>query len=120
RLGLRRHHESKARGKARDPQYPQRILGKRRADVAQDAGAQILFSAERIDQTAVFGASHGVDGEVPARKILLQRDTRRGVEAESLVSAPGLALGARQRVFLVRFRMQEHRKIAADRSEAAA
>ena len=60
----------------------------------------------------------GVDGQVAARQILFQRDFRRGLEAEALVAASGLALGARQRVLLVGVRMQEHREVRADRPEA--
>src|SRR5690606_14910199 len=38
---------------------------------------------------------------------------------EAAMAASGLALGARQRVLLLRLRMQEHGEIAADRAEAA-
>ena len=35
RLGFRRDREAESGGEARDPQHAERILGKRRADVAQ-------------------------------------------------------------------------------------
>ena len=37
-----------------------------------------------------------------------------GVEGEAAIARAGLALGARERVLLVRVRMQEHREVAAD------
>ena len=40
------------------------------------------------------------------------------MHGEALVAAAALALGARERVFLVRLRMQEHREILADGLEA--
>ena len=56
-----------------------------------------------------------VDREVAAREVLLQRHVGRGVELEAVIAARGLALGARERVLLLRFRVQEHREILADR-----
>src|SRR6185312_3952057 len=56
-----------------------------------------------------------VDGEVATREVVLQRHVGRGVEAETVVARPRLALGARQRVFLAGVGMQEHREILADR-----
>ena len=38
-----------------------------------------------------------------------------GVEGEAFVAGRGLALGARQRIFLVRLRVQENREVLADR-----
>ncbi len=38
-----------------------------------------------------------------------------GLEHEAVIAAPALALGARQRVFLARVGMQEHRKVLAHR-----
>ena len=66
---------------------------------------EVALAAERVDQRAVFAsARHGVDGEVAPRQVLLERDVGRGVEREAVVAGRGLALGARQRVFLVRLR----------------
>src|SRR5690606_7025820 len=42
-----------------------------------------------------------------------------GVHHEAAVAASRLAFGARERVLLLRLRMQEHGEIAADRAEAA-
>jgi hypothetical protein len=41
------------------------------------------------------------------------------VNAEAVITGRGLALGAGQRILLVGIRVQEHRKILADRPEAA-
>ncbi len=83
--------------------------------MAQDAGVEIALALIWIDQCAVIVERHRVDRQVAARQVLLERDVRRGVRDESLVTGRRFALGARQRVLLVRFRMQEHRKILADR-----
>src|SRR5439155_21528678 len=53
------------------------------------------------------------------RELFLASTARRGVEPEALMPASGLALGARQRVFLVRLGVQEHGKIAADWTKPA-
>ena len=55
-------------------------------------------------------ARHRVDREVAAREVLLERHVGRDEELEAAVAAAVLALGARQRVFLARLRMQEHRE----------
>ena len=57
-------------------------------------------------------------GEVAARQVLFQRHVGRGVEDEAAVTRRGLALGARQRVFFLGFRVQEHRKVLAHRPVA--
>ena len=57
---------------------------------------------------------HRVDGQVAAREVLLERDAAVGVELEAVVAGAGLALGARERVLLVRLGMEEHREVAAD------
>ena len=100
-----------------------RVFAERRADMAQYAGAQIGDAVMRVDQFApallvINFLGDGVDGEIAAQQILLQRDIRRGVDGETLVAARGLALGARQRVFLMGLRMQEHREILAHRLKA--
>jgi hypothetical protein len=53
---------------------------------------------------AVLGARHRVDGQVAPDQVVFQRDVGRGVEHEAVVAGRGLALGARQRVFLLRLR----------------
>ena len=102
----------KARGKARQPQDSHRVLGKGGAHVAQHARGQILPSAVRIDQRAVGSLRDGVDGQVAPREVVLQRHLGRGVEGKAVVAGRGLALGACQRVFLVRLRVQEDGKVA--------
>ena len=117
--GFRRHLEiRKARGEARDAQDAHRVLDKRRTDVAQNAGVKIALALIRIDQRAVLVERHRVDRQIAPRQILLERHVGRGVRHESFVAGRRLALGARERVFLVCFGMQKHRKILADRPVA--
>ena len=56
-----------------------------------------------------------VDGEVAPREVLLRASRRARRGTRSRVAARGLALGARERVLLVGLRVQEHRKVPADR-----
>ncbi len=113
-----------ARGEARDAQDAHRILDERVADVPEQLRAQIRLPAERIDdrpdERAVRAhfARHRVDRQVAPHEILLERDVGRVIELEAVIAGRRLAFGARERVFLVRIRMQEHRKILADRPEA--
>ena len=67
---------------------------------------------------AVGVARHRVDGQIAAPQVFVERDVRRVAHFEAAVAGTGLALGARERVFLVGFRVQEHREIAADLAEA--
>jgi hypothetical protein len=60
----------------------------------------------------------GVDRQVAPRKILFERDIGRRMDGEAAVAGRALAFGARQRVFLARLGMQEHREVAAHRQEA--
>ena len=107
-----------ARGKARRAQQAHRVLGVGLADVTQHAVAQVTRAAMGVDEGAVGRARHGVDGEVAPRQVLLERDVGRGVDGEAVVAGAGLALGARERVFLVRVRVQEDGKVAPDGLEA--
>ncbi len=118
RLGFRRHGESQACSEACDAQHAQRVLDERGRHMAQHAGAQVGLAAVRVDEGAVLATRHRIDREIAPRQVLLQRDIGRREELESPIAAAVLALGARERVFLVRFRMQEHWKVAADRAEA--
>ena len=118
RLGFRRDGKAEPRRESRDAQHPQRILGERRAHMTQHARAQVGFASVRVDQSAVGIARHRIDGQVPTRQVGLQRHVRRGMEGEPVVARTALAFGARERVFLVGGRMQEHRKVAADRAKA--
>ena len=70
-----------------------------------------------INQRAVGLTGDGVDGEIPPRQILFQCDVRIGMEDEAFVAGRGFAFGPRQGIFFTAARMQEHRKIGADRTE---
>ena len=118
RFGFGRDVEAEARGEARDAQDAHRVLGEGRAHVAQDAGAQVLGAVERIDEVAVLVARDRVDREIAAREVLLERHVGRRMELEAVIAARGLALGARERVLLVRFGMKKNREILADRTVA--
>src|SRR5690349_14813558 len=84
----------------RAAQRAQRILRERLGDVTQDARAQVLLPAIRIDQRAVRRARHRVDREVAPAQVVLERDFGRREELEPAIAAAVLALGARERVFL--------------------
>src|SRR5712691_1965619 len=83
--------------------------------MAQHAFPQVALPAERVDQRAVLAPCHGVDRQVTTTEIFLERYIRCGVKAETSMAAPTLALGSRQRVFLVGIRVEEHGEIAPDR-----
>jgi hypothetical protein len=114
---LRRDFEGEAGGEPRHPQDAHRVLDESLADMAQHAALEVLRAPERVDQVALLVACDRVDGEVAPRQVLLQRHVRRGEHCEALVAAPGLALGAGERVFLVGLWMQEDREVLADRAE---
>jgi hypothetical protein len=87
--------------------------------VPQDARTQVALAAVRIDEHAIFATRHRVDREVAAQEILLERHVGRGVEGEALVARRGLALGAGERVLLVRLGVQEDGKVRSDGTKAA-
>ena len=92
--GLRRDPKTerrKARGEARHPQHAHRIL---------DEGVGHML-CDRIY------------GEVAAREVLLQRHLGTELDREAAVAGRHLALEPGERVFLVSFGMQKHRKVAA-------
>jgi hypothetical protein len=82
--------------------------------MSQQALFQISHPTVRIYQIAVFVFGDCVDGEVASCQILFQRHARIGVKGKAVIAAPGFALGARQRIFLVGARVQEDREILAD------
>ena len=117
-LRFRRDREiGKARGKAGDAQDAHRVFDKGRTDVAQYLGRNIGDAVEGIGQRAIVGARDGVDRQVTPREIIGKADVRSSVEGKALVAVPGLALGAGERVFLVRLWVQENREVLADRLE---
>ena len=115
---FRRDGEAESRAEARHAQDTYRVFLERGSDMAQDAGLQVGNAVVRINDQAAFVACDGVDSEVAARQILFQRDFGRGVDLEAAVATSGLALGACQRIFLVRARVKEHRKVPAHRAIA--
>ena len=62
---------------------------------------------------AVFVLCQGVNGEIAAQQILLQRHIRRGVAGETRIAGAGFPFGTRQSVLFAAFRMKKHGKIAA-------
>jgi hypothetical protein len=82
-------------------------------DQARVVRVETAVSIERLSRQR-----DRVDGQVAPRQVFLQAHAGIGVEGKAMVAACGLALGAGQRVFLARARMQEHREIASDRQEA--
>src|SRR5690606_6283736 len=107
-----------AGGKAGDAQYPQRVFGKGRRDMTQQAGLQVLLPPIGIDDLTLVIHGHGVDGQVAALQVLLQGDRGIGVEGEAAVAVTTLALGSGQRVLLAGVQVQEYREVLPDRAEA--
>ncbi len=100
------------RGKARHAQDAERIFRECRGDMAQKTVAQVILPAVGVDDMAVFVLGEGVNGEIAAQQILLQRYIRRGVAGESRIAGTGFPLGTRQGVLFPAFRVQKHGKIA--------
>jgi hypothetical protein len=117
---LRRDVEPESRSKARNAQDADRVFGKCGTDVPQYPQLQVARTAERVDDVAVLVLRDGIDGQVAARKVILERDVRRSVDREALVAGTGLALGARQRVLLARDGVEKDREVLADRLEPEA
>ena len=63
---------------------------------------------------------HGVDGEIAALEIVLELHVRRELGGEAAIAGRHLALQARERVFFLGFRVQEHREVAAHGNESRA
>src|SRR5579863_4111871 len=86
--------------------------------MAQQALLEITLPAVGVDQRtgpAVLDfASHGVDGQVAPLQVLLERDLRRELRLKAAITGRGLAFEARQRIFLARLRVQEHREFPAN------
>ena len=99
------------RGEARHAQDAHRILREGGRDMAQQACLEIGLAAPGIDEPAVGITRHGIDGEVAAAQVVFQAHIRRGVEGKTGVAGAGLALGARQRVFLMTVGMQKDGEI---------
>ena len=104
-----------ARGKTGNTQNPHGVFGKGRRNMAQDAGCQILLSAKRIDDCAVWILSHGINGQVAAHQVLFQRNVFIGMKAKSGITFGGFALGTGKGVFFVAVWMEKDGKILANR-----
>jgi hypothetical protein len=106
-----------ARGESRQPQDAHRILAKGIGDMPQQPGVQVVAALKRIDQRAVRGLRHGINGQIAAAQIGFQTDRGVGMHRESVIAGSGLALGPRQGVFLVGVRVEEHGKRPPHRLE---
>ena len=83
----------------------------------QDTFFQVFKTAVRIDKAPVFLHRHRIDSEVAPQEILLQSDGRIGKKSKAFVAVSAFSLRPRKCVLFVRLRMQEHRKIIADRNK---
>ena len=117
-VGHAKTQRRQAGGKARHPQDAHRILDEGRRDMAQQACLEIPPAAVGVDQMTGLVACHGIDGQVAPLQVLLQRHLGRGMKDKAVITGRGLALGARQGMFLVRLGVQEHREFLAHRAEA--
>ncbi|MNT36659.1 hypothetical protein D3C72_1727590 [compost metagenome] len=85
--------------------------------MAQQPRLQIGHAAVRIVQLPVLIFGDGVDGEIPAQQVLLQRHLGGGVAHEAGVTLPLFALGAGQGILLLGLGVEKHREVAADLGE---
>lgn len=113
------HGKSEPCGKARHPQDPDRIFGKRVAHMAQEPGPEIRKAPVGVDELPSLRTSHGINSEIPTPQVLNQGDPGVGVYHEPAVARGGLALGPRQGVFAVRLGVQKYREIRTYAPEAA-
>ena len=115
--GFRRYRKpaiAEACGEARHAQHAHRILDEGFRDVAQNARLKITPAAVRIDELARITLRDGIDRKITALEILLERDVRGESGAEAAVARSDFGLQARECIFLVRFGMQEDRKVTTD------
>jgi hypothetical protein len=94
--------------------------------MAQHAILQILLAAIGVHQVfevavacPVGRSGDGVDGEIAPRQVFFQRHIGSGVNHKAAIAHAVLALGARQRIFLMGLGVQKHRKVAPHGHEAA-
>ena len=106
------------RGEPSDAQHAYRVFGESGRNVSQHSCGEIALAAERVDDRAMLVLGHRVDGEIATLQILRQCHRWISMKRERVITAPGLALGSRQRVFLAGLRVQEDREILADRAIA--
>ena len=107
-----------ARQETHQAQHPQRVFGEGGRDMAQYARLHIRHATIGVNQSPVRRLRHRVNRQITAQQIRFQRYIRREIKGKGLMTASGLALLPRQRVFLARFGVQKHREILADLSES--
>ena len=97
---------AEARSKARHAQDAHRVFAERVGDVAQHARVQVAHAVIGVKNGSsarpVSASSYCIDSEIAPRQVLFKRNAGRRLHHEATVAAPTLALGACQRVFLVR------------------
>jgi len=69
-------------------------------------------------QLSLFIFGDGIDGEIPAQQVLLQRHLGGSIADEAGIALPLLALGAGQGVLLLGLGVQKHGEVAADLGKA--
>jgi hypothetical protein len=74
---------------------------------------QVAPAVVRIEQRTVFCFGDGIDGQIAAREIFLERNLRPKFDRESPITGRYFPLQTRQCIFFMRVRMQEHGKVAA-------
>ena len=82
--------------------------------MAQQATLQVRTPAIGIVNLAGFVPGHRIDRQVTAAQVLLERDRGRKLEGKAVVAGRRLSFDARQRILLVRLRVQEHGEVLAD------
>lgn len=88
--------------------------------MAQQSRLEITLPAVGIDEVARGALGHGVDGEVTAREIVLERHIGGEGRLETTIAGGDLPFEAREGVLLVALGMQEYGEFPPDRPEAAA
>lgn len=86
--------------------------------MAQQSFLQILDAAVGIMELALFIFGDGVDGEIPAQQILLQRHIGSGVADKAGVALTLLAFGTGEGMLLLGFGVKKHGKVATDLGKA--
>ena len=79
----------------------------------QESRLDIFSPAVGIDDFPVSGFRHGVDGQVAAQQVLLDRRIGFETDLEAAVTRAGLAFAARQSVLFFGLGMKKNREVAA-------
>ena len=105
--------------KASQPQDAHRVFAKGLGHMAQYFGLHIALAAIRVDQLAGVGVlGDGVEGEVAAGQVFLERHLGCGMHHKATVAACGFAFGTGQCMFFASGRVQKDRKVATHRLKA--